>query len=158
MKKYISLVVILALVALVTGVACAQPYGDSRIGNVKLLSKAIMSDTQDLNGGGHCHITTSPTSVYRVTFTPTVAGGCVTLYDTAGMTSGNTDSFVTYLSGLGSVKSKGSVVVKADIGEGTANECKQVTYDPPLQFENGVLAGLNKSSAGTIAIIEYRQD
>jgi hypothetical protein len=141
---------------LVAGVVSAQTYGDSRIGAIRLQSITINSSTTE--NVGHVHITTSPTSLYRVTFTTSTALAGVQMFDSRGI--GHTTTTAEYIATNAALTAGGNKFVKADIGEATASDSHQVTYDPPLRFDNGVLAGfygIGTGGSGT-ATIEYRQD
>lgn len=157
MKKILSIVVILLMVAFVAGVSYAGPYGDSRIGDVKLMSKTVYNNTTE--NYGHTHITTSPTSVYRISYSVPTASCAVVLYDNA--TTGNyatTRALTNYIS---TAKTGGNAVIKTCPVAAAADTQYTITYDPPLQFDYGVLVGFptNAMSTGYGAVtVEYRQD
>lgn len=155
MKKIICLAVIMLLVG---SVAFAQAYGDSRIGAVKLNSKTVYNvQTEDY---GHTHVTVGPTAVYRITYTSAKAGTTVALYDSN--TTSTYASTRTMLDYMTAPSKNGNSYVKTCVGAAAANTVYQVTYDPPLQFNYGVLVGfphyLQGANDASSVTVEYRQN
>lgn len=158
MKKILSLVVVLLMVVALASVASAQSYGDSRIGNVRLNSKTVYNVQSA--GYGHTHITTSPTAVYRLTYTSQTAGGYVALYDSA--TTGQYATIRAEVDALSAPAIGGNSFVKTCVGAAAADTVYQVTYDPPLQFDAGVMVGfpnyIQNQDDGSSVTVEYRQN
>lgn len=133
MKKILSLVVIALLVA---GVSYAD-LGGSRIGDEFTTAKIVYNSATE--NVGHAHICTGPAKVWRITYTSQVAGAYVALYDSN--TSGKFSSTRAMVDALSGPTAGGNSFVKTCVGAAAADTVYQVTYDPPLKFDNGILVG-----------------
>jgi len=157
---------ILSVVALLI---CGVSYSDvtgSRIGDVKRNAVTI---TNKIDGTGHVHVTTSPCYVWRVTLNLEATSTRVQLYDSDGTKAySDVNTLCAALVSPSAQSWNASAEintpmyrVKADIGVGTAALATVITYDPPLYFDYGLLAGFIDLTAAptsqddSTATIEY---
>ena len=135
MKKIFSLV----LVALfVCGIAFARDAGYPSRGDVFLQTATITNNNG--NDVGHTHVTTSPSYVYRVTITASAANTYVQMFDSNGTWGQASTSALISTKGTATVG--GNKFIKADLGAATANQSYNYEFNPPIKFEQGILAGI----------------
>lgn len=161
MRKILSIVLV---VMFVCGAAFAGDIGFPSRGDLFLQTATIGNNSG--NNVGHTHITTSPTLVWRVTITSSAANTYCQLIDSSG-TWGDASTAAT-ISRKGAPVIGGNKKVKADLGATTAGTSYDYKFDPPIKFEEGVLAGIcgvpsstggdSLTNGATVtAVIQYSQ-
>lgn len=158
MKKILTFLVVAFLVLTLSGTS----YGASRIGSVGRESLTIVNVD-----GGHVHVSTSPVDVWRITLTTEATSTFVQLINSSGMgTYSNMNSYLSAKCAPGVVGNNASATfavrnVKADLSAATAGLSAIFTFDPPIRFDQGLLAGFADKTAAptsqddTSALIEY---
>jgi len=138
MRKYLSIALV-ALMVFACGTALAYDAGFPSRGDLFLQTATIGNNPA--NNVGHTHVTTSPTLVWRVTLTSTAANTYCQLIDSSG-TWGDASTAATISRKGAPVVGGGNKGIKADLGATTANTSYDYKFDPPIRFEEGVLAGV----------------
>lgn len=144
MKKILSLVVILLMVA-----SLAFAATDQR-GNPIIISRICTTCV---------HVTTSPALLYGMVIRANTAQGWGAIIDSN--TTGGYDSTGAFVNAQ---YAEGATQYRAFVGEATQYDTVQVMYDPPLRCSNGIFFydGIGSQVAsggdGVTAIVYYSND
>ena len=144
MKKILSILLIAAFLIVCVGNSAHARVGQSRIGLIRTVSTGIIIP--------HTHVRTSAGLIYRISFRANVARTWVAVIDSS--TTGDTSSMAEHLGNIISVGNNPQILV--DLSEATAGDYVSITYDPPLEFKNGLLVtyGATNTDGLNVAIGE----
>ena len=138
MRKILSILLIAAF--LCVGNSAYARVGQSRIGLIRLQSTGIIIP--------HTHVRTDPGLIYRISFTANKARAWVAIIDSS--TTGDADTVQAYLTNIVSGDANSRILV--DISEATAGDSVTITYDPPLEFRNGIMVSYGTTDSSGVLI------